>query len=126
MTRSVVNACGRSLGPYSDAVRAGELLLLSGRVGLIDGVLAEGIQAQTAAAIRNAGAVLAAAGLGLKEVLRCTLYLVDMSDIDALNSVYAGFFEEPRPARTTVAVAALPLGARFEIEMTALAASVTT
>lgn len=121
MTRSVVNAGGRSLGPYSDAVRAGDLLLLSGRVGLVDGGLAQGVSAQVGAAIRNAEAVLAEAGLTLADVLRCTLYLVDIDDFDVVNAVYAGFFDEPRPARTTVAVAALPLGARFEIEMTALA-----
>lgn len=120
MTRVVVNARGRSLGPYSDAVFAGPLLLLSGRIGLKDGELAEGVDQQVRAAIRNAEAVLREAGLDLSDVVRCTLFLVDMADFEAVNAAYADAFAAPRPARTTVAVAALPMGARFEIEMTAL------
>lgn len=120
MTRCVVNAGGRSLGPYSDAVYANGLLLLSGRVGLDGSELAEGVGQQTRAAISNAADVLAEAGLGLADVVRCTVYLVDMEDFETVNAAYAQAFGEPRPARTTVAVAALPLGARVEIEMTAL------
>ncbi len=120
MTRAVVNVGGRSLGPYSDAVRAGGFLLLSGRVGLRGDALAQGVREQTRAAIGNAEAILVEAGLTLDDVVRCTVYLSDMADFDVVNAAYAEAFSEPRPARTTVAVAGLPLGALVEIEMTAL------
>lgn len=123
MSRTAITTTGRSLGPYSDAVFAGPLLLLSGRIGLVGDGLAEGVGAQTRAAIRNAEAVLERGGLALADVVRCTLYLVDMADFEIVNEEYARSFSEPHPARTTVAVAALPLGARIEIEMTALARS---
>lgn len=120
MTRSAISLSGRSLGPYSDAVLAGDLVVLSGRVGLDGDNLADGVAAQTRAAIGNAAAVLHATGLTLDAVVRCTVYLVDMEDFEVMNAAYAQLFDEPRPARTTVAVAALPLRARVEIEMTAL------
>ena len=67
----------------------------------------------------NLSAVLRAGGLGLDDVVKCTVFLTDMADFDAMNTVYAEFFAEPYPARTTIAVAGLPLGARIEMEMVA-------
>lgn len=117
MRRSVGKLGGRSFGPYSDAVVTGGFLLLSGRVGLVGGELADGVDAQTRAAISNAAAVLNAAGLTLDDVMRCSVYLADISDFDVMNAAYGAAFAVPRPART--AVAALPVRARVEIEMTA-------
>ncbi|MGY2733531.1 RidA family protein [Sphingomonas sp. UYP23] len=82
-------------------------------------MLAEGVAAQTHAAITNAEHVLATAGLTLDEVLRCVVYIVDMADFEVMNAAYETRFRTPPPARTTIAVAGLPLNARIEIEMTA-------
>lgn len=107
--------------PYSDAVWQGDCLLLSGRIGLgTDGTLLEGgISAQTSQAIANIAMVLRQAGLSLDDVVRASVYLVTMDDYAAMNAVYVAAFSRPLPARTCVAVAALPLGACVEIEVTA-------
>lgn len=111
-----------AVGPYSHAVRAGGLVFTSGQVGLdaatgrlVDGGVAE----QTARALDNLELVLGAAGLSLGAVVKANVYLTDMADFAAMNGAYAARFEAPFPARTTVAVAALPLGARVEIELVA-------
>lgn len=111
-----------AVGPYSHAVRAGELLYLSGQTPLdpATGALVEGdVAAQTTQVFANLRAVLAAAGRTFDDVVRATVYLVDMADFAAMNGVYGTVFDQPYPARTTVAVAALPLGARVEIELVA-------
>jgi 2-iminobutanoate/2-iminopropanoate deaminase len=103
-------------------VRVGELLLLSGQVALDPktGKLIDGdVAAQTAQALENLRTLLGAAGKSLADVARTNVYLTDMKDFARMNAVYARYFEAPYPARTTVAVAALPLGAAVEIDLIA-------
>ncbi len=110
------------VGPYSQAVRAGDTVYLSGQVGIdpASGALVPGgTAAEAARALANLDAVLRAAGLGRDDVVRAEVYLVDMADYAALNEAYAGYFGDRAPARTCVAVAALPAGARVEIALTA-------
>jgi len=110
-------------GPFSPAVRgAGDAIYLSGQVGQdpANGRLVEGgVAAQTEQALRNLQAVLEAAGRTLDDVVRVGVYLADMGDFAAMNEVYARWFERPYPARTTIGVAALPLGAAVEIDLVA-------
>jgi len=124
MTRDAVHAAGApaAVGPYSHAVRAGALVYLSGQTpidpatgGLVPGDVA--VQAERVFA--NLAAVLEAAGATFDDVVKVNVYLTDMADFAAVNAVYARTFAEPFPARTTVAVAGLPLGARVEIEAVA-------
>lgn len=99
-------------------------MYLSGQTPIdpANGRLVEGdVAAQTARVFANLASVLAAAGLSLEEVVKVNVYLTDMADFAGMNQVYAGVFSEPFPARTTVAVAALPLGARVEMEAIACA-----
>jgi 2-iminobutanoate/2-iminopropanoate deaminase len=123
MVRNAVSAPGAvAIGPYSHAVWAGKRLYLSGQtpVDPETGELAQGdIAAQTEQCFRNLFAVLQAAGLGNDDVVKVNVYLTDMADFAAMNAVYATMFEQPFPARTTIAVAGLPRGARIEIEMIA-------
>jgi 2-iminobutanoate/2-iminopropanoate deaminase len=125
MTRVPVSAPGAvAVGPYSHAVTSGGFVFLSGQTPLdpATGRLAEGdIGAQTRQCLTNLGAVLGAAGLGFDDVLECHVFLLDMGDFAAMNAVYAEHFTAPYPARTTIGVAALPLGARVEIRMVAQA-----
>jgi 2-iminobutanoate/2-iminopropanoate deaminase len=112
-----------AVGPYSQAIATGAFVFCSGQVGLepATGELVEGgIQAQAARAIRNLGAVLDAAGLGYADVVKTTIFLVDIADFATVNAIYARVFPDPPPARSTVAVAALPKGALFEIEAIAV------
>jgi 2-iminobutanoate/2-iminopropanoate deaminase len=109
----------RAIGPYSQATRAGGLLFTAGQVGfdpatgeLVDGGIAE----QTERVLLNVRAILQASGLDMANVIKTTVFLVDMADFAAMNEVYARAFGDHRPARSTVAVAALPRGARVEID----------
>jgi 2-iminobutanoate/2-iminopropanoate deaminase len=113
------SAAPRALGPYSQAVRWGNLLFLSGQVGIdpSTGKLAEGgVEAQTRQVFANMAAVLAAAGLDLGCLLKTTVFLKDMAHFKAVNEIYAGQVPEPYPARSAIAVRELPLGAEVEIE----------
>jgi 2-iminobutanoate/2-iminopropanoate deaminase len=107
------------VGPFSQAVSTGDLIYFSGQVGLDAGgrIIAGGIEAQARQIFANLSAVLEAAGKSFADVVRVGVFLTDMADFAALNAIYAGNFNEPYPARTTVAVAALPLGAAVEIDM---------
>ena len=107
------------VGPFSQAVHAGDFLFLSGQVGLDASgqLVAGGVEAQAEQIFANLGAVLDAAGKSFADVVRAGVFLTDMADFAALNAVYARHFEQPYPARTTVAVAALPLGAAVEIDL---------
>lgn len=107
------------VGPFSQAIDAGDLIFLSGQVGLTaDGKLVGGgIEAQATQIFANLAAVLDAAGKSFADVVRVGVFLTDMGDFATLNAVYARHFATPYPARTTVAVAALPLGASVEIDM---------
>jgi 2-iminobutanoate/2-iminopropanoate deaminase len=109
----------KAIGPYSQAVRVGDLLFLSGQVPLdpATGQLVEGdITAQTRRVMENLGAVLTSAGLSFAHVARTTIFLADMNDFAKVNEVYGAFFAEPFPARATVQVARLPRDARVEID----------
>jgi 2-iminobutanoate/2-iminopropanoate deaminase len=110
------------VGPFSPAVRYGDLVYLSGQVAQdpATGKLVEGdVSAQAERILLNARAVLEAAGLDLGDVLRIGVFLTDMGDFQAMNAVYGRHFSPPYPARTTVAVAAIPLGARVEMDFVA-------
>jgi 2-iminobutanoate/2-iminopropanoate deaminase len=112
----------KAIGPYSQAIRAGQFLFLSGQVGfdpatgqLVPGGIAE----QTHRVLQNIGAVLSAAGLSLDHVVKTTVFLADMNDFAAMNEIYATYFKSPAPARSTVQAARLPRDARVEIEIIA-------
>ena len=111
-----------AIGPYSQAIRADGYLFCSGQLGLDpasgDFVVGD-VGAQAEQALRNLGAVLEAAGLTFEDVVKTTIFLTDMADFAAVNGVYGRFVTDPPPARSTVAVAALPKGGRVEIEATA-------
>jgi 2-iminobutanoate/2-iminopropanoate deaminase len=123
MARQVVSAAGapKAIGPYSHAVVAGEFIFTAGQAGVDpqSGRLLEGIEAQTRQALQNIAAILSAAGGSLANVVKTTVFLANMADFPAMNKVYAEFFPTDPPARTTVAAAALPLGALVEIEAVA-------
>ncbi len=111
-----------SVGPFSAAVRAGDLLFLSGQIALdpATGKLVAGdVGAQAEQIFANISAVLEAAGKSFDDVMKTTVYLADMKDFGAMNTVYARYFEAPYPARTTIQAAGLPLGAAVEIEVVA-------
>lgn len=118
--RVIVEAegCMRA-GPYSLASQHGDLLFTSGQIGLdaATGTLVEGgFEAQTRQVFRNMRSLLDAAGLGFGDVLKTNNFLTDVSNFAAFNAIYAENFEEPYPARTTIGVASLPLGALVEVE----------
>ena len=112
-----------AVGPYSQAVRIGNLVYTAGQLGMDPktGRLAEeGIEAQTRQALANLSAILEAAGTTVSNVIKTTIFLQDMGDFQAVNRVYAQFFPAAPPARSTVQVAALPLGGQVEIEVVAV------
>lgn len=105
------------VGPYSPIVRAGDFLVVSGQIGIVEGVLVEGgLAEQTAQALANLSGLLRDEGASLADVVKTTVYLTDMAHYAAMNDVYTSVFGEHRPARAAVAVAGLPLGALVEIE----------
>lgn len=107
----------KPVGPYSPIVRAGEWLVCSGQIGLRDGAVVEGgVRAETVQALANLKALLESEGATLADVVKTTVFLLDMGDFAPMNEEYAAAFGDHRPARSTVAVAALPLGAGFEVE----------
>ncbi|MCC6640513.1 MAG: reactive intermediate/imine deaminase [Deltaproteobacteria bacterium] len=125
MREVCTDAAPRPVGPYSQAVSHGGLVFASGQVPLdpATGRLVDGeIEAQTEQVIRNLAAVLTAAGSSLERVVRATVYLTDLSLFARMNAVYARHFTgDPKPARSTIAAAALPLGAGIEIDVIAAA-----
>ena len=118
------DAAPPAVGPYSQAVIAGDLIFTAGQLGIDpqSGELAEGIEAQTRQALTNLSAVLEAASSSLDRVVKATVFLTHMEDFAAMNTVYAEFFPLQPPARSTVEVAQLPRGALVEIEVIALKA----
>jgi len=110
------------VGPYSSAVRAGELLFVSGQLGIdpASGELKDGVGLQAEQALENLREVIGAAGAGMERVVKVTLYLASMSDFAEVNRIYAGYFDAPYPARAAFEVARLPLDALVEIEAIAL------
>lgn len=119
----ITNKAPKAIGPYSQAIRAGDFLFVSGQIPLdpdtgelVDG----GIEAQTHRVLQNIRAILNEAGLDMKHVVRTDIFLVDLADFVAMNRVYEGYFpDSPKPARQTVQVAGLPRGSRIEISCVA-------
>ena len=107
-----------AIGPYSQGVKSNGFVFASGQLGIdpATGKLADGVEAQTRQALSNLSAVLEAAGASLESVVKTTIFLANISDFPVVNGVYGEFFGESLPARATVQVAALPLGALVEIE----------
>ncbi len=125
MSRHIIatSAAPAAIGPYSQAVRVGSLVFTAGQIGLDPAtgqLVADDVEAQTRQVMANLAAVLVAAGSDLSRIVKTTIFLTDMADFPTVNAVYGSFFTEAPPARSTVAVAALPRGARVEIEAIAL------
>ena len=114
---STVNAPA-AIGPYSQAIAAGEFVYLSGQLGVdpATGNMENGVEAQAERAISNMMAILAEAGLNISRVIKTTVFLKDMGDFAAVNAIYAKYFQQPYPARSCVQVAELPKGGLVEIE----------
>jgi len=111
-----------AIGPYSQAIKAGDYLFCSGQIPLLPNtgeIIAGGIEPQTRQVLENLSAVLAAAGVGFKAVAKTTIYLVDLGDFSVVNEIYASYCADPAPARATVQVAALPKGVLVEIDAVA-------
>lgn len=124
MTRQAISTtqAPAAIGPYSQAIVAGDLVFCAGQ-GAIDPTTGEvmtgSVEEETRRTLRNVGALLDAAGASFADVVKTTVFLTDMDDFAAMNGVYAGFFPDPPPARSTVAVRALPKGFKVEIEVVA-------
>ena len=119
---AITSPQSRPIGPYSPGIAVGDLVFLSGQTPLdaATGKLVDGdIARQARQCLENLKALLQAAGLGFEHVIKTTIFLTDMADFAAVNEVYKSYVREPYPARSTVAVAALPMGAVVEIEMIA-------
>ncbi len=113
----------RAIGPYSQAVRAGNVIFASGQIPIDPATgefVAGGVAEQTEQVMRNITAVLEAAGSGLNQIVKTTVFLADMNDFTAMNEVYARFFPETPPARATIQAARLPRDAKVEIEAIAV------
>jgi 2-iminobutanoate/2-iminopropanoate deaminase len=126
MTKKVAIATAdapQAIGPYSQAVRQGNLLFCSGQIGLDPAtgqLVPGGVEAETRQVLLNLAAVLSAAGVTTDAVVRTTIYLVDLGDFARVNDIYGAYFAEPYPARATVGVGELPRGARVEIDAVAV------
>ena len=111
-----------AIGPYSQAIRAGDFVFLSGQIPLdpeTGKIAGDGIVDQTHQVLKNLGAVLKAAGASYSKVVKTTVYLADMGEFNAMNQVYADYFAAPAPARATVQAARLPRDVRVEIDAVA-------
>ncbi|MEK7367716.1 MAG: RidA family protein [candidate division NC10 bacterium] len=113
----------KAIGPYAQAIRADGIVYTSGQIGIdpaTGALVPGGIEAQTRRVLENLKAVLAAAGSSLDRVLRVGVYLTDLGHFQAMNRIFAEYLDSYRPARSTVGVAALPMGALVEMDMIAL------
>lgn len=127
MTKTVVSTehAPKAIGPYSQAIRAGDFIFCAGQTGLDPSTMelvAGGVEAQARQVLINLKYVLEAAGSGFDRVVKTTVFLTDMANFAAMNAVYMEFFPENPPARSTIAVAGLPKGGLVEIEAIALTA----
>lgn len=124
MTRIALHSAGapKPIAPYSPGIDTGSIVFVSGQIGAdpATGQLLDGVEAQAERVIQNLTAILDAAGLTLIDVAKTTIFLADIADFDKVNGVYARFFSDPPPARSTYQVAALPRGALVEIEAIAV------
>ena len=114
-----------AIGPYSQAIKAADLVFISGQIPLdpASGEIAgASIEAQTERVMKNLAAVLKAAGSGLDKVIKTTIYLTDLSDFAVVNEIYGSYFNDSPPARATIEVSGLPKGVKVEIDAIALAA----
>lgn len=111
-----------AIGPYSQALRTGNMMFVSGQIPVdpATGLMADTIEAQAAQSLTNLKNILAAEGLSMKNVIKTTVFLADLADFGKVNAVYETFFEAPYPARSCVQVAAIPKGAGVEIECIAV------
>ncbi len=112
----------KALGPYSQAIKAGQFLFVSGQVPIdptTGEIVTGGVADQTRRALHNIGEILTAGGASFQNVVRTTVYLADLTDFAAMNEVYATFFTAPQPARSTIQAARLPRDARIEIDVIA-------
>jgi 2-iminobutanoate/2-iminopropanoate deaminase len=112
-----------AIGPYSQAVEIGGAVYLSGQIGLDPAtgqLVSGGVESEARRVMENLGAVLKAAGLGFGDVVKTTIFLADLADFTRVNEIYGSYFGEPKPARSTVQAAALPRGARVEIDAIAV------
>lgn len=113
----------KAIGPYSQAIRAGNFIFCSGQLGIdpsTGNLVNGGVEAETRRALQNLSAVLQAAGTSLEHVVKTTVFLLDMNDFAKMNAVYAEFFPTNPPARSTIQVARLPRDGHVEIEVIAL------
>jgi reactive intermediate/imine deaminase len=124
MTKDVIHSSDApaAIGPYSQAIRVGHTVYLSGQIGLDPKsmTIVEGIEAQAHQVFRNLRAVATAAGGGLDDIVKLSVLMVDLGDFAKVNDIMAGYFSTPYPARATYQVAALPRGALIEVEATAM------
>ncbi len=122
MKQISTNNAPAAIGPYSQALRTGNMMFVSGQIPLdpATGLMAEDVKAQATQSLTNVKNILAAEGLTMKNVIKTTVFLSDLADFAAVNEVYATFFEAPYPARSCVEVAAIPKGAKVEIECIAV------
>lgn len=124
MTRNLIHTehAPAAVGPYSQAIQTDQYIFLSGQLGLDpeSGTLREGLDEQTRQALQNLRSVLEAAGSSLEQVVKTTIFLTDINDFATVNAIYAEAFDNNPPARSTVQVAALPLGGLVEIEAIAM------
>jgi 2-iminobutanoate/2-iminopropanoate deaminase len=112
-----------AVGPYSQAIQAGDLIFTAGQLGIdpaTDAFAGKDVASQTRQAMENIAAILTAAGTTLDQIVKTTIFVADMGDFQTVNAVYAEFFASDPPARSTVEVSALPLGGRVEIEVIAV------
>ena len=114
--KSTTSKAAAPVGPYTPVVRAGDWVIVSGQLGLKDGVMAKGVAAQTAQAVVNLKARLAEAGVTINDVKKTMCFLTDMDTFATFNEAYVAGFGKSRPARSTIGVAALPAGGQVEIE----------
>lgn len=116
------NRAPEAIGPYSQGIRAGDFLFISGQIPLdpeTGTVVGEMIEEQTRRVMENLGAILDASGMSMEDVVKTTIYLIDLTDFAAVNSVYSEFLSPPYPARATVGVNSLPKGVKIEIDAVA-------
>ncbi|MBN1648749.1 MAG: RidA family protein [Spirochaetales bacterium] len=112
-----------AIGPYSQAVQSGNMLFVSGQLGINPGMgklVSGGIEAETRQALDNLQHIVKKAGLGIESIVKTTVFLADIREFKAMNEIYSGYFKDAYPARAAFQVAALPLGARVEIEAIAV------
>ena len=118
MKQIATNNAPAAIGPYSQALRTGNMMFVSGQIPIdpATGLMAEDVKAQATQSLTNLKNILEAEGLTMKNVIKTTVFLSDLADFAAVNEVYATFFEAPYPARSCVEVCAIPKGAKVEIE----------